>query len=100
MDGHQGAIHAQGFAQLLQGGVGAGAHQPLQPTAAGRIKQGLATATVMLRANIAQALTLTKQLFDHPDRDIKAPRYLVAGAVLPIVGFEDALAQIKREGLH
>jgi hypothetical protein len=54
----------------------------------------------MLRANITQALPLTEQLFDHPDRDIKTPRHLVAGAVLPVVGFEDALAQIQREGLH
>lgn len=92
MDGHQRAIHAQGFAQLLQGGVRAGGHQVLQPTAAARIEQRFAAATVMLRADITQALTLAEQLFDHPDRDIKTSRHLVAGTVLPVVGFEDALA--------
>jgi len=100
VDGHQSAIHAQGFAQLLQGGVGAGSHQVLQPAAASRIEQGLAAATVILRTDITQALPLTEQLFNHTDRDIKAPCNLIAGAVLPVVGFEDALAQIKREGLH
>jgi hypothetical protein len=100
VNGHQSAVHAQGFAQLLQGGIGAGGHQVLQPAAAGRIEQGLAAATVILRSDITQALPLAEQLFDHPDGDIKASCYLIAGAVLPVVGFQDALAQIKREGLH
>ena len=98
MDGLEGAAHGQGLAQFFQRQVGFAGHEFPQPVLVALAQHGLAAAVAVAGTQIAGVTTLLEELLDQTERDLEAVGDLLAGALLLIIGGQDAFPQVQGDG--
>ena len=100
MDRRKCAAHLHGRAQLFEGQIRLLAQQAAQLLPMAPKNLGLGARILMPGPNVSGSAPLLKEFLHHPQRDLEPGCYLCPGALLTIVGAEDAFPQIHRPGAH
>ena len=96
-----GAIQLGGLAQFCQGQIRFLTEELAQLLAVARQNLGFAFAAVIPAGNVAGLAALLKEFFDHPQRNPETPGDFLAGAFVLVIGSQNPLSQIQRNGrLH
>ena len=91
MDRLNRARKAETRTNFLQSQIGLLRNQRTQLTAMRVENDGLASATMMARSDVATMTPLLNKFFNHAERYLKSTSDLLARRISPIIGFENSL---------
>ena len=100
MDGGKGTVQPDGYTKFLEGQIGLCVQERAELAMMTLDDERLASGTVVLGTDLADAPTLLQELLDHAQRHAKAVGHFFPSAFLLVVSRQYAFAQIQRECSH